>query len=266
MLVWREGCSGLLLKHFKNDPDERHKNSKSTSLERSFRVFWQVFIVGRMKTFKSDQMRCLVGFLKVNCSFTLKRSFKLTPNWQKNQISAVVGKICNFLIEKLFKEAWRKFWKKKTYNFIGKIIVEFTWNNRNIRKIFFSKLYHYFFGNFSWSVSSGMGWHFSEGVKIFHQTSVRFHSAMATLEPQKYVVARTVWTWNIVLVSGRLVLQLFKIARQILKYFWAMPETKSFFSRSFSSEEAFYENVFFSRQANWQISSSLDTLLPWHSW
>ena len=29
---------------------------------------------------------------------------------------------------------------------------------------------------------------------------------MATLEPQKYVIVRTVWTGNILLVSGRLVL------------------------------------------------------------
>ena len=34
---------------------------------------------------------------------------------------------------------------------------------------------------------------------------MRFHSAMATLEPQKYVIARTVWTENILLVSGRFV-------------------------------------------------------------
>ena len=34
---------------------------------------------------------------------------------------------------------------------------------------------------------------------------MRFHSAMATLEPQKYVIARTVGTENILLVSGRLV-------------------------------------------------------------
>ena len=40
---------------------------------------------------------------------------------------------------------------------------------------------------------------------LFHQTSMRFHSAMATFEPQKYVIARTVGTENILLVSGRLV-------------------------------------------------------------
>ena len=34
---------------------------------------------------------------------------------------------------------------------------------------------------------------------------MRFRSAMTTLEPQKYVIARTVWTENILLVSGRLV-------------------------------------------------------------
>ena len=34
---------------------------------------------------------------------------------------------------------------------------------------------------------------------------MRFHSAMATLEPQKYVIAGTVGTEIILLVSGRLV-------------------------------------------------------------
>ena len=34
---------------------------------------------------------------------------------------------------------------------------------------------------------------------------MRFHSAMATLEPQKYAIAGTVGTENILLVSGRLV-------------------------------------------------------------
>ena len=36
---------------------------------------------------------------------------------------------------------------------------------------------------------------------------MRFHSAMATPGPQKYVIARTFWTENILLVSGRLVYQ-----------------------------------------------------------
>ena len=34
---------------------------------------------------------------------------------------------------------------------------------------------------------------------------MRFHSTMATLEPQKYVIAGTVGTEDILLVSGRLV-------------------------------------------------------------
>ena len=34
---------------------------------------------------------------------------------------------------------------------------------------------------------------------------MRFHSAMATVEPQKNVIARKVGTENILLVSGRLV-------------------------------------------------------------
>ena len=42
------------------------------------------------------------------------------------------------------------------------------------------------------------------------QTSMRFHSAIATLENQKYVIARTVWTGNNLLASGgRLVLECF---------------------------------------------------------
>ena len=44
---------------------------------------------------------------------------------------------------------------------------------------------------------------------------MRFHSAMATLEPQKYVIARTVGTENILLVSGRLV----KESEQKIDYF-----------------------------------------------
>ena len=42
---------------------------------------------------------------------------------------------------------------------------------------------------------------------FFHQTNVRFHSEMATLEPQNDVIARTVRTENILLVSGRLIFQ-----------------------------------------------------------
>ena len=45
---------------------------------------------------------------------------------------------------------------------------------------------------------------------------MRFHSAMATLEPQKYVIAGTVGTEIILLVSGRLVL---KISRDSLLLF-----------------------------------------------
>ena len=38
---------------------------------------------------------------------------------------------------------------------------------------------------------------FKKCQTFFHQTSMRFHTAMATLEPQKYVIARTVGTENI---------------------------------------------------------------------
>ena len=41
--------------------------------------------------------------------------------------------------------------------------------------------------------------------KLFLKTSMRFHSALVTIEPQHYVVVRTSWTENILLVSGRLV-------------------------------------------------------------
>ena len=54
---------------------------------------------------------------------------------------------------------------------------------------------------------------FKKCQTFFHQTSRRFHSAMATLEPQKYVIARTVGTENILLVSGRLV----KIKNPLMK-------------------------------------------------
>ena len=40
---------------------------------------------------------------------------------------------------------------------------------------------------------------------FFHRTFMRFHSAMATLESQKFVIARTVWKENILVVSGRLI-------------------------------------------------------------
>ena len=55
---------------------------------------------------------------------------------------------------------------------------------------------------------SEMGCHYSKSLKtFFNKTSMRFDSAMATLDPQKYVIARTVWTENILLVSGRLVFE-----------------------------------------------------------
>ena len=47
---------------------------------------------------------------------------------------------------------------------------------------------------------------FKKCQTFFHQTSMRFHSAMATLEPQNYVIAVIVGTENILLVSGRLVI------------------------------------------------------------
>ena len=50
-----------------------------------------------------------------------------------------------------------------------------------------------------------MAWHYSKNVKLFHQTSMRFHCAMATLESQNYDIARTVLTENTLQVSGRLV-------------------------------------------------------------
>ena len=46
---------------------------------------------------------------------------------------------------------------------------------------------------------------FQKFQNYFHQTSIRFHSAVATLEPQKHVIAITVWTEIILLVSWRLV-------------------------------------------------------------
>ena len=46
---------------------------------------------------------------------------------------------------------------------------------------------------------------------------MRFHSAMATLEPQKYVIARTFWTENMLLVSGRLVFNQVEVTIKINK-------------------------------------------------
>ena len=59
---------------------------------------------------------------------------------------------------------------------------------------------------------------FKKCQTFFHQTSKRFHSVMATLESQKYVIAWTVWTENILLVSGRLV--------------WKNVSSKNFFCKS----------------------------------
>ena len=57
-----------------------------------------------------------------------------------------------------------------------------------------------------WSVSF---WYrtasFKKCKNLFPQTSMRFHSAMATFEPQKHIIGRRVWTENILLVSGPLV-------------------------------------------------------------
>ena len=62
---------------------------------------------------------------------------------------------------------------------------------------------------------------FKKCQTFFHQTSMRFHSAMATLETQKYVIAGTVGTENTLLVSGRVVFQYsFKCLKQYsLKYY-----------------------------------------------
>ena len=49
--------------------------------------------------------------------------------------------------------------------------------------------------------------------QFFHQTSMRFRSAMATRESQKNVMARTVWTEIILLISGRLVTESFKLSK-----------------------------------------------------
>ena len=46
-------------------------------------TFWEDSIVGKMETFNSDQMRYLVGFLKVNCCLTLEKSLKKTPKESK---------------------------------------------------------------------------------------------------------------------------------------------------------------------------------------
>ena len=46
-------------------------------------------------------------------------------------------------------------------------------------------------------------------LNFFQQVSMRFHGALAPLEPQIYFVARPVWTENVLLVSGRLVIVVF---------------------------------------------------------
>ena len=47
-------------------------------------------------------------------------------------------------------------------------------------------------------------------LSFFSQSSMHFYSALATFEPQHYVVARIVWTVNILLVSGGLVQFIFR--------------------------------------------------------
>ena len=65
-------------------------------------------------------------------------------------------------------------------------------------------------------VSSQNKWLFNVSfwmiLNVFHQTFLRFHSTLITLEPRNYVVARTVWTESIELVSDRLVQKLLKPA------------------------------------------------------
>ena len=53
------------------------KNLNSTFFVQSSE---EVSIVGREKTLNSEQMRYSIGWLKVNCSFTLEKGLKMTPN------------------------------------------------------------------------------------------------------------------------------------------------------------------------------------------
>ena len=91
-----ESRSILLQKYFKSDPDE-----SEIKFNVSYAKFWtfrEVSIVGRQKTLNSEQMRYSVGFLKVNCSFTLEKCLKMTP-LSKKKVLAVVRLISEFLLK-----------------------------------------------------------------------------------------------------------------------------------------------------------------------
>ena len=77
---------------------------------------------------------------------------------------------------------------------------------------------------------------------FFHQTSMRFQSAMATLEREKNVIAKTVWTKNILLVSGRLVRKCQE--KRIQK--WKMETHTNFIFRTFTKINRIQRRIIFS--------------------
>ena len=126
--------------------------------------------------FKNDWTRYPIGVFK-------KTS---TVSWSSSNDRKVVEKILTFL-------ATSRNFKEKS---IGKVL-EYTQSGEKPNRCLVS----------SWSVPSWNGRTlFKKCQTFFHQTSVRFHSAVATLEPQNYAIARTVGTENILLFSGRPVL------------------------------------------------------------
>ena len=72
-------------KYFKNDLDELEIKQipKATFLMQSLSVFRDVYIVGRMKTFNSEQMRYRARLLNFISSSTFKKDHKMTPKWSE---------------------------------------------------------------------------------------------------------------------------------------------------------------------------------------
>ena len=122
-----ESCCSLFRKHFKNESDdpesELKKKSNSTFLLQSC-VFLR-----RMKTkaFNCKQMLYPVGYLNVNCSFTLQKSLKMTAKtrkenniWQFLQISEFHILLNHKSYQNFVSCENLNYVRKINYNFVGK--------------------------------------------------------------------------------------------------------------------------------------------------
>ena len=64
-----------------------------------FLNFLRTFHTWKIENVQLRETRFPVGFLKVNCSFTLEKSFKLTPNLSKKEFWQLFDKLLNGLKE-----------------------------------------------------------------------------------------------------------------------------------------------------------------------